>query len=290
MQLQISGLSKRYPNGVEALKEVSLNIGAGMFGLLGQNGAGKSTLMRTIATLQEPDSGSARLDGLDILKNKTEIRKRLGYLPQEFGLYPNVTAQSLLDHIARLKGFANKGERREAVDALLHKVNLYPVREQNLGGFSGGMKQRFGIAQALLGDPDLMIVDEPTAGLDPRERNRFYNLLSEIGEEKIIILSTHIVEDVNSLYDRMAIIHRGRILLSGAPEAAIERYRGNLWEKVVSHDELSGYRASLNVISTYFKRGTQYLRVYAETQPAKGFENHEVTLEDAYFAAITRNG
>lgn len=286
MQLKIQNLSKRYSNGVEALKDISLTIEEGLFGLLGQNGAGKSTLMRTLATLQEPDKGSAYLGDIDILQEKTKLRQSLGYLPQEFGLYPNVTAYSLLDHIAQLKGFTIKHERQETVTALLHKVNLYAVRKQKLGGFSGGMKQRFGIAQALLGDPELIIVDEPTAGLDPSERNRFYNLLSEIGKNTIILLSTHIVEDVYSLCERMAIIHQGRILLCDTPENAIDRYRGNIWVKAVASHEASSYYQTHNIISSYFIRGKKYLRVYAETQPDDSFEQHEVMLEDVYFATL----
>ncbi len=286
MQLKIQNLSKRYNNGVEALKSISLTIDEGLFGLLGQNGAGKSTLMRTLATLQEPDSGNAYLDDIDILQQKTKLRKNLGYLPQAFGLYPNVTAYALLDHIAQLKGFTNKKTRNETVDALLHKVNLYSVRKQKLGGYSGGMKQRFGIAQALLGDPKLIIVDEPTAGLDPSERNRFYNLLSEIGRNTIILLSTHIVEDVNSLCERMAIIHQGRILLCDTPENAIDLYRGNIWVKEVASHEEPAYYKEHKVISSYFTRSKKYLRVYAHTQPDDGFEQHEVMLEDVYFATL----
>lgn len=286
MQLIVRDLSKRYSNGVEAMKAISLTINPGLFGLLGQNGAGKSTLMRTLATLQEPDSGSARLGTIDILREKTETRRHLGYLPQAFGLYPNVTAQTLLDHVAQLKGFTERHARRETVCALLHQVNLYSVRDQNLGGFSGGMKQRFGIAQALLGDPHLLIVDEPTAGLDPGERNRFYNLLSEIGENTIVLLSTHIVEDVNSLCERVAVLHQGCILFNDTPENAIDRFRGNIWVKAVTRREAHVFQKTLNIISTHFSGGKQSLRVYAESQPAHGFKQHTVTLEDAYFAAL----
>jgi ABC-type multidrug transport system ATPase subunit len=286
MQLKIQNLSKKYNNGVEALKNISLTIDEGLFGLLGQNGAGKSTLMRTLATLQEPDNGSVHLGEIDILQEKAQLRQSLGYLPQAFGLYPNVTAYSLLDHIAKLKGYSDKHQRLETVENLLNKVNLFSVRKQNLGGYSGGMKQRFGIAQALLGDPRLVIVDEPTAGLDPSERNRFYNLLSEIGSNTIILLSTHIVEDVNSLCERMAIIHQGRILLCDTPENAIERYRGNIWVKAVESHEVPAYYENHNVISSYFTRGKKYLRVYADSQPDDGFEQHEVMLEDVYFATL----
>lgn len=287
MQLTLRNISKKYANGVRAMQDISLTISPGLFGLLGQNGAGKSTLMRTLATLQEPDSGSARLGEIDMQRDKSELRRHLGYLPQAFGLYPNVTALALLDHIAQLKGFADRSLRRDAVLDLLRQVNLYSVRNQQLGSFSGGMKQRFGIAQALLGDPRLLIIDEPTAGLDPGERNRFYNLLSEIGENTIVLLSTHIVEDVNSLCERVAIIHGGKILFDDTPENAIDRFRGNIWVKTVSRQEADIFQKTLNIISTHFVRGKQFLRVYAESQPAPGFEQHTVTLEDAYFSVLS---
>ncbi|MEM9984443.1 MAG: ABC transporter ATP-binding protein, partial [Bacteroidota bacterium] len=230
MQLDIQNLSKTYPNGVKALQNVSLSIGKGMFGLLGQNGAGKSTLMRTIATLQDPDQGGITFNGIDVLTQPQELRKTLGYLPQEFGVYPNVTAEELLSHIADMKGIVSKGERKDTVEALLQKVNLYEAKSKKLDGYSGGMKQRFGIAQALIGNPDLIIVDEPTAGLDPMERNRFYNLLSELGEDAVVILSTHIVEDVSTLCTDMAIIGRGKVVLTGKPHEVENALRGKLYE------------------------------------------------------------
>src|SRR5277367_5589710 len=233
MELRIEGLSKVYPNGVKALDNVSLTIPRGMYGLLGPNGAGKSTLMRTIATLQEPDSGRIALDGIDVLKQKDEVRKLLGYLPQDFGVYPRISAQDMLDHLALLKGFTNRRERKELVEALLVRVNLHQVRKKALTSFSGGMRQRFGIAQALIGSPELLIVDEPTAGLDPGERNRFYNLLSEIGENVIVILSTHIVQDVMELCTNMAIIHEGRMLYAGPPDDAVSALEGKIWQKFV---------------------------------------------------------
>ena len=238
MQLEIKNLSKTYSNGVKALKQVSLTIGKGMFGLLGQNGAGKSTLMRTIATLQDADSGTVNFNGIDVAKEPEKLRKTLGYLPQGFGVYPNVTAEELLSHIADMKGIVQKGERKDTVEALLQKVNLYDVRSKKLDGYSGGMKQRFGIAQALVGNPDLIIVDEPTAGLDPMERNRFYNLLSELGENAVVILSTHIVEDVSTLCTDMAIIGKGEVVLTGRPDEIEEALRGKLYEMPVSKDEI----------------------------------------------------
>ncbi len=238
MELTIRNLSKTYPNGVRALDNVTLTIPLGMYGLLGPNGAGKSTLMRTIATLQEPDSGEIRMGELDVLRQKDELRRKLGYLPQDFGVYPRVTAQQMLDHIALLKGFTKKGERKDIVEAMLQRVNLWELRKKTLSGFSGGMKQRFGIAQALLGAPQLLIVDEPTAGLDPGERNRFYNLLSEIGENVIVILSTHIVEDVMDLCTSMAIIHEGKVLYSGAPELALSALNGRIWKRLTTKAEL----------------------------------------------------
>src|SRR5262250_2008894 len=249
MELRIEKLSKRYPNGTQALQEVSLTIPLGMFGLLGPNGAGKSTLMRTLATLQEPDSGRAFLGDLDVLKQKDEVRKVLGYLPQEFGLYPKVTTETLLTHFAELKGIANSGERRELVRALLQQTNLFEHRNKPLGSFSGGMKQRFGIAQALLGNPRLIIVDEPTAGLDPEERARFHNLLSAIGQNIIVILSTHIVSDVSDLCRQMAIIHEGRVMVAGEPTALVAGLEGRVWKKSISHADVASYQSRLPVIS-----------------------------------------
>lgn len=284
--LRIRELCKTYPNGVQALKQVSLDIPTGMFGLLGPNGAGKSSLMRTLATLQEADSGSVQLGTLDVLAQKDEVRRLLGYLPQDFGVYPKVSAEDLLDHFAVLKGYPNRRERREVVDALLRQVNLYEARKRKLGTFSGGMRQRFGIAQALLGQPRLVIVDEPTAGLDPEERNRFLNLLAEIGEQVVVILSTHIVEDVTDLCPRMAIISRGEVLLTGEPLKAIEALRARVWRKVVAKDALARYQATHNVLSTRLVGGRPVIHVYSESQPEEGFEQIEPDLEDVYFQRL----
>src|ERR1700748_22217 len=248
MELKISSLSKTYRNGVKALDNVSLTIPRGMYGLLGPNGAGKSTLMRTLATLQEPDSGSAFLGEIDALKQKEEVRKRLGYLPQEFGVYPRISAQDMLSHLALLKGITNARERKDVVAAMLQRCNLYDVRKKALTGFSGGMRQRFGIAQALIGNPQLLIVDEPTAGLDPGERNRFYNLLAEVGEQVIVILSTHIVEDVMDLCTDMAIIHEGKVLYEGAPQAAITQLNGRIWQRSIEKTELADYEKTYRVV------------------------------------------
>ncbi len=290
MALTISGLSKTYSNGVKALQNVSLTIGNHMFGLLGPNGAGKSTLMRTVATLQAPDAGSVNLDGLDVIANKTEVRKILGYLPQEFGVYPKVSATDMLHHLAVMKGITNKGERNEIVDALLHQTNLWDVRKKSLGTYSGGMKQRFGIAQALLGKPKLIIVDEPTAGLDPAERNRFLNLLSSIGRDVIVILSTHIVEDVRELCPRMAIIANGTVLLEGSPSETLNALHGQIWSKVVgSDDELKALEANLQVISTHLIAGQHEVRVFADSDPGEGFKSSESDLEDVYFLSLARH-
>ena len=290
MALTISGLSKTYSNGVKALQNVSLTIGNNMFGLLGPNGAGKSTLMRTVATLQTPDAGTVSLDGLDVLSNKTEVRKILGYLPQEFGVYPKVSALDMLHHLAVMKGITKKSERNEIVDALLHQTNLWDVRKKSLGTYSGGMKQRFGIAQALLGKPKLIIVDEPTAGLDPAERNRFLNLLSSIGRDVIVILSTHIVDDVRELCPRMAIIANGKVLLEGSPTESLSALRGKIWSKVVaSDDELKALEASLQVISTHLIAGQHEVRVFSDTDPGDGFKLSESELEDVYFLSLFRH-
>jgi ABC-2 type transport system ATP-binding protein len=286
MELKIERLSKTYANGVHALREVSLTIPRGMFGLLGPNGAGKSTLMRILATLQEADSGSARLGEMDVLREKEAVRRGLGYLPQEFGLYPKVEAAELLDHFALLKGIGDRGERRQVVAALLHQTNLWDARHKRLGGFSGGMRQRFGIAVALIGNPRLIIVDEPTAGLDPAERVRFLNLLSEIGENAVVILSTHIVEDVSELCSRMAIINRGQILLEGEPLRTIERLRGRLWRRVVSRAELAATEAAHTVISTKLLSGRTVVHVVADERPDPSFEPVEPDLEDVYFSVI----
>jgi ABC-type multidrug transport system ATPase subunit len=286
MELVINNLSKTYPNGVRALDDVSLTIPQGMFGLLGPNGAGKSTLMRTLATLQEADSGSATLGTIDVLRQKDELRRTLGYLPQEFGVYPKVSAEDLLDHFAVLKGIVDRRQRKETVKALLEQTNLYDVRKKKLGGYSGGMRQRFGIAVALLGNPRLIIVDEPTAGLDPAERVRFLNLLSELGESAVVILSTHIVEDVSELCRRMAIINRGRILLEAEPLAAIESLQGKVWKKIVEKDELPAYEVGHKVISTRLFAGRTVIHVHAPDQPDASFDAVEATLEDVYFTAM----
>ncbi|MBK9654894.1 MAG: ABC transporter ATP-binding protein [Rhodanobacteraceae bacterium] len=284
--LQIRELSKTYPNGVQALKRVTLDIPKGMFGLLGPNGAGKSSLMRTLATLQEADSGSVLFEAVDVLKDKEQVRRMLGYLPQDFGVYPKVSAEDLLEHFAVLKGYANRRERREVVDSLLRKVNLWDARKRKLGTYSGGMRQRFGIAQALIGNPRLVIVDEPTAGLDPEERNRFLNLLAEIGEQVVVILSTHIVEDVTDLCPRMAIIAKGEVLLTGEPLKAIEALKARVWRKVVAKDTLARYQSEFNVLSTRLVGGRPVIHVYSESQPEAGFEQIEPDLEDVYFQRL----
>ena len=289
MKLTIHNLSKRYRNGVEALKDVSLTISTGMFGLLGPNGAGKSTLMRTIAILQEADTGTIVLDDLDVLKEKDEVRKLLGYLPQEFGLYPKVTAWRMLDHFATLKGIAPARRRREVVSQLMEKCNLYEVRHQQLGGFSGGMKQRFGIALALLGDPKLIIVDEPTAGLDPEERVRFHNLLSEIGASIIVILSTHIVADVSDLCGQLAIIHLGDVILTGEPLGLAADLQGLVWKKVITRDELPQYYEEYQVISTRLLAGRILIHVYSQQQPDASFDEVIPDLQDVYFQAIKQH-
>ncbi len=286
MQLKISDLSKTYPNGVQALKNVSLTINNGLFGLLGPNGAGKSSLMRTIATLQEADSGSILLDDLSVLEQKEEVRKILGYLPQEFGVYPNVSAEELLNHLAVLKGATDKKQRSELVNALLNQTNLYDARKKKLGGYSGGMKQRFGIAQALIGNPKIIIVDEPTAGLDPTERNRFLNLLSEISENVIVILSTHIVEDVKELCSQMAIINKGEVLFEGHPMKAIEKVQGKVWRKFMSKAESKQSHDQHRVISTKFNTGQIEMHVWSDADLNSGFEKVEPQLEDVYFSVI----
>ncbi|MEM8679931.1 MAG: ABC transporter ATP-binding protein [Planctomycetota bacterium] len=286
MELQISHLSKTYANGVRALDDVTMTIPKGMYGLLGPNGAGKSTLMRTIATLQEADEGSVTLGELDVLKQKQEVRKILGYLPQEFGVYPKTSAFRMLDHIATLKGITNTRERHEIVDALLYRVNLYQHRRKAIAGFSGGMKQRFGIAQALLGEPQLLIVDEPTAGLDPGERNRFYNLLSEIGENVIVILSTHIVQDVKELCTQMAIIHEGKLLFAGSPDEAQSQLDGRVWQKSIAKEELAQFRDNFRVISTKLVAGRPLIHVLSDASPGEGFLGVEPDLEDVFFSKV----
>ena len=288
MLLQIDRLSKTYPNGVRALHQVSLNIGTGMFGLLGPNGAGKSTLMRTIATLQLPDSGSIRLGDLDVLAQPDEVRKVLGYLPQEFGLYPHLSADVTLDHFAALKGVTATGERRDLVASLLHQTNLWDARKKHVGTFSGGMRQRLGIAIALAGQPKLLIVDEPTAGLDPTERHRFLNLLGEIGQDIVVILSTHIVEDVRELCNAMAIINRGEVVLAGDPTAIVNGVEGKLWKKSVSKAELAAHEAKYNIVSVRLQAGRPLVHIYSETDPGDGFVLIEPDLEDVYFREIGR--
>lgn len=295
MRLSIEHLSKTYANGVRALHDVSLEIPSGMFGLLGPNGAGKSTLMRTLATLQQPDSGSVHLGAgddsagaadIDVLRQPDEVRRVLGYLPQEFGFYPNLSAERVLDHYATLKGAAAAGERRDLVSALLQQVNLWEVRKKAVGGFSGGMKQRLGIAVALAGRPKLLIVDEPTAGLDPNERHRFLNLLSEIGEEVIVILSTHIVEDVRELCRRMAIITAGEVILQGDPSQVLEDVRGRIWRKKLRKSELAQVQASMHVISTRLVAGDPVVHVFSEADPGDGFTAVEPMLEDVYLHRV----
>ena len=286
MELVIDNLSKTYANGVKALQNISLDIPTGMFGLLGPNGAGKSTLMRTIATLQEADQGSIKLGDIDVLQQKNELRQVLGYLPQQFGLYPKISAEVLLNHFAVLKGIINKKERQELVKALLHKTNLYDVRKQNLKGFSGGMKQRFGIAQALVNNPKLLIVDEPTAGLDPVERNRFYNLLSELGEKTVVILSTHIVDDVKELCTNMAIINKGQVCLKGKPLEILESLKGKVYQKTIEKSELNLYKENFQVISERLFLGKPTIHIVSDTSPGEGFTAINAELEDVYFSEI----
>ncbi len=290
MALTITDLSKTYPNGVRALKNVSLTIGNNMFGLLGPNGAGKSSLMRTVATLQDPDSGKIDLDGIDVLKQKNEIRKILGYLPQEFGVYPKLSAVDMLNHLAVLKGVTAAGERKEMVETLLQQTNLWDVRKKALATYSGGMKQRFGIAQALLANPRLIIVDEPTAGLDPAERNRFLNLLAAIGREVTVILSTHIVDDVRELCSRMAIIASGEVLLEGVPSETLAALEGQVWSRIVAtDDELRVLESEFHVISTHLTAGQHEIRVFAPASPGAGFESLPAGLEDVYFLQLARH-
>ena len=297
MELYIRNVSKTYSNGVQALKDVTLTIPTGMYGLLGPNGAGKSTLMRMLATLQEPDKGDIRLvdpstgsgHAIDVVKQKDEVRETLGYLPQEFGVYPKVSAEKLLEHFAVLKGFTDRRTRRELVDALFRKVNLWEVRKQKLGGYSGGMKQRFGVAVALLGDPKLMVVDEPTAGLDPAERVRFLNLLGELGENSVVLLSTHIVEDVSELCTKMAIIDEGEILLEAEPLRAMDGLRGRIWRRVIPKGELPELQRTHAVISTKLLGGRTVVHVYSDTAPGPAFEPAEPDLKDVYFSTMARH-
>jgi ABC-type multidrug transport system ATPase subunit len=286
--LNISGISKTYDNGIKALSQVTLNVPKGLFGLLGPNGAGKSSLMRTIATLQQPDTGSISFDGIDVLSNPIGLRKRLGYLPQDFGVYPRVSAMELLDHLAVLKGIVDKAERAEVVEGLLAHTNLYQHRKLSVSGFSGGMRQRFGIAQALIGDPDLLIVDEPTAGLDPEERNRFHNLLVTLGQDKVIILSTHIVDDVSELCENMAVLGDGKILLQGNPIEVTEQLRGKVWRKIINYSETESFEEDYNVISKRLLAGRTVIHVLDENAP-EGFEPAPTSLEDVYFSTLHRH-
>ena len=284
----MKGLSKTYPGGREVLKDIWLSFLPGAkIGVLGPNGAGKSTLMRTIATLQQPDNGSIRFDDIDVLAQPDQMRRTLGYLPQDFGVYPRISAVDMLDHMAVLKGITKRGERREIVDALLHRTNLYEARKKALKSYSGGMRQRFGIAQALLGEPRLIIVDEPTAGLDPEERNRFLNVLSDVGENKVIILSTHIVEDVADLCPRMAILADGQIILEGAPIELMNALDGRVWRKTVERAEVEAYRSEHTVISAHLYAGRSVLHVLSDTSPGEGFEVAQADLEDVYFSTIS---
>ncbi|MFK5856149.1 MAG: ABC transporter ATP-binding protein [Bacteroidota bacterium] len=285
-KLIITNLSKTYPNGVKALDNVSLDIENGMFGLLGPNGAGKSSLMRTLATLQEADSGSVLLNDIDIFKQPGELRKTLGYLPQEFGVYPKITAKQLLDHLAILKGITNTSERKKMVNYLLNKVNLYDIRNKSVKGFSGGMKQRVGIAQALIGNPKLIIVDEPTAGLDPGERNRFYNLLADVGKEVIVILSTHIVDDIRELCTKMAIMNLGKIVYHGTPQIAIDELKGKVYQKIVPRDELDDYANSYSIISNKMVGGQPLIHVFSESSIENDFTPVSPNLEDVFFSKI----
>jgi ABC-type multidrug transport system ATPase subunit len=284
--LELTNVTHVYPNGTQALSDVTLTIPKGMFGLLGPNGAGKSTLMRTIATLQTPTEGNIRFDDIDVLAEPERLRERLGYLPQDFGVYPRVSAYDMLDHMAVLKGIASKGERKTTVETLLSQVNLWDVRKKAIAGFSGGMRQRFGVAQALIGNPDLIIVDEPTAGLDPEERNRFLNLLAEIGENVVIILSTHIVDDVADLCPRMAVLAGGQIQLQGAPLELIEQTRGTIWSKTIRRDELEAHNRQHNVISTRLIAGSTIIHVLADNDPGEGFAAASGGLEDVYFSTL----
>jgi ABC-2 type transport system ATP-binding protein len=285
--LTITNLFKTYPNGTQALIGVNLTIERGLFGLLGPNGAGKSTLMRTLATLQEPDSGEIVFDGIDVIRDPEAHRRHLGYLPQDFGVYPGVSAFDLLEHLAVLKGVADKKLRRDQVEALLQQTNLWVHRKKAVSGFSGGMRQRFGVAQALLGDPRLVIVDEPTAGLDPEERNRFHNLLSEVGENIVVILSTHIVEDVRQLCPRMAILAGGRVLRTGAPRELIGELDGRIWRRILEKGEMEQYRSVFNVISTQLYEGKTLVHVLHDGRPDDGFEAAEANLEDVYFSILS---
>lgn len=287
--LQLNNVTHVYGNGTRALDDVTLTVPKGMFGLLGPNGAGKSTLMRTVATLQTPTSGSISFGSIDVLKEPEQLRKTLGYLPQDFGVYPRVSAYDMLDHMAVLKGVASARERKETVETLLNQTNLWNVRKKAIAGFSGGMRQRFGIAQALIGNPELIIVDEPTAGLDPEERNRFLNLLAEIGDQVVIILSTHIVDDVADLCPRMAVLAGGKIQLEGAPLDLITRSRGTVWAKTIERDQLAEHSTRFEVISTRLFAGKTIIHVLADNDPGNGFDAVDGGLEDVYFSTLARS-
>ena len=286
--LSLRDVCHTYPNGTRALDRVSLDVPKGMFGLLGPNGAGKSTLMRSIATLQTPSEGSIRFGDIDVLREPEKLRATLGYLPQDFGVYPRVSAYDLLDHLAVLKGITGRGERRETVETLLAQVNLWEVRKKAVAGYSGGMRQRFGVAQALIGRPSLIIVDEPTAGLDPEERNRFNNLLAEIGEQVVVILSTHIVEDVTDLCPRMAVLAGGRIVLQGAPGELVDTLKGRVWRRAIETGQLAAYQADMNVMAHRLRAGRTVIHVLADAAPEAGFEPVEASLEDLYFATLVQ--
>lgn len=286
--LVIKNLSKTYSNGVKAINNISLELTNGMFGLLGPNGAGKSSLMRTIAGLQTPNTGSILFNGVNIVENAIHIKKNLGYLPQDFGVYPKISAYKLLEHLAVLKGINNAAKRKEQITALLHKTNLYQHRNKAVSTFSGGMRQRFGVAQSLLGNPKIIIVDEPTAGLDPEERNRFNNLLSEIGEQMIVILSTHLVEDVRNLCTQMAIISNGTVITNGRPNDFVKALNGKIWSKQIDRTEFERYRENCRIISSHFNAGKLHINIYAETDPANGFESKLPDLEDVYFTQLTK--
>jgi len=286
--LSISNLNKTYPNGTQALNDVNLEIGTGMFGLLGPNGAGKSTLMRTIATLQLADSGAITFNDMDVFAAPDELRKVLGYLPQDFGVYPKVSAEMMLNHIAKIKGIQHKNDRKAYVSDLLNKVNLFKFRKRNLGDYSGGMRQRFGIAQALIGNPKLIIVDEPTAGLDPLERNRFHNLLSELGEDAVVILSTHIVDDVVNLCTNMAVFNEGRVVVQGHPQELSNTLNNKVYRKKIAKEEIDLYQSEYVVLSTYLRSGNLNVNIYSDIDPANGFELVNNNLEDFYFYSINQ--
>jgi ABC-type multidrug transport system ATPase subunit len=287
--LELHGVSHIYPNGTRALDNVTLSIPRGMYGLLGPNGAGKSTLMRAIATLQTPSEGTIRFGDIDVIKEPENLRRTLGYLPQDFGVYPRVSAYDMLDHMAVLKGIASPADRKTTVETLLHQVNLWTVRKKMLSGFSGGMRQRFGIAQALIGNPQLIIVDEPTAGLDPEERNRFLNLLAEIGESVVVILSTHIVEDVSDLCPRMAVMADGRVQIEGSPQELMQSTRGRIWRKVVDRAELALVRERYEVLSTRLFAGRTVVHILSDGDPGNGFTSADAGLQDVYFSTLAQS-